>query len=77
MFRPTEPRGDSLLVSLCVKWRFAAVQTCCGVAEILLNALADKFLFPEEQITDIIKRTPMFVITVLCDREYLIIAFNT
>lgn len=46
------------------------------MAEILLNALADKFLFPKEQITDIIKRTPMFVITVLCDREYLIIAFN-
>lgn len=44
MFRPTEPRGDSLLISLCVKRRFAAVQPCCGVAKILLNVLSDKFL---------------------------------
>lgn len=74
MFRPTEPRGDSLLISLCVKRRFAAVQPYCGVAKILLNVLSDKFLFTEEHITDIIKRTPVSIITVLCDRKYLIIS---
>ena len=74
MFRPTEPRSDSLLISLCVKRRFAAVQPCCGVAKILLNVLSDKFLFTEEHITDIIKRTPVSIITVLCDRKYLIIS---
>lgn len=54
-------------------------EVCGGSAvlwrgKILLNVLSDKFLFTEEHITDIIKRTPVSIITVLCDRKYLIIS---
>lgn len=46
------------------------------MAEILLYTLSDKFLITVELVTDIIKRTPVFVITVGCYWEYLIVSFD-
>lgn len=46
------------------------------MTEIFLYALSDKFLFTEELIPDIIKRTTVPVLTVLRYGEYLIIPFD-
>ena len=71
VLRPTEPRGDGLLVGLCIQWRVVLVKPGCGTAEILFYALSHELLFPVEVITDIIKTPPVSVITVFRDRKDL------
>lgn len=77
MFRPTEPRTDTLFIHLWRERRLAFVQAGDGTAEILLDTFPYELLFPIELIADIIEGTTALVVTVPCNGEHLIVPFDS
>ena len=74
MLRPTQPTANTLFVIfLGYGWLF--IQSGSGTAEILLDALADKFLFVIKHETNKVKSSTCLIVTTFGYRKNLIITF--
>ena len=76
MLRPTEPRGERLLIGGSLWCRDEPVQFRSLPAEVLFDVLAYQLLFPVELITDIINGASVPIVPILCDGENLPVSLD-